>query len=177
MPDNYCPSINAGEYAYVTSSFTDKDGKTVIIPAGWTVSGFDNEQTVKDGLIIYKGLFDMDWKRATPWVYEGFSRVNSQCVYNAKLDCFISRFPLSRFGEGEKTSLRSVAIANSLIVKKGQVTDDDEWIFMSAEELKASGHFEWLKGQKFYREVLGGYFQTVYGASLDSCIFGKLKLA
>lgn len=51
------PNISAGEYADKLSVYTDGDGHSAIVPAGWTVSGVSKENQIwgkNTGLVIYR---------------------------------------------------------------------------------------------------------------------------
>ena len=57
--ENY---LKAGEYATNTDMYSDDEKHLAVIPAGFTVSGFKDENKINSGLVIYKGdLSKANW--------------------------------------------------------------------------------------------------------------------
>ncbi len=58
---------STGTYTEVTTEYKDKEENTAIIPAGFTVSGVESEQSIDGGLVVYvipKGT-TVDWTNST----------------------------------------------------------------------------------------------------------------
>ena len=73
--------IKPGEYATNTTQYSDGTN-IATIPAGFTVSGFNNEETITSGLVIYKGdLSNSDWVNGIDSSGNDIKRTYNQYVW------------------------------------------------------------------------------------------------
>lgn len=87
--------IKPGEYA--TNATQYSDGTNIAtIPAGFTVSGFNNEETITSGLVIYKGdLSNSDWVNGIDSSGNDIKRTYNQYVW---IPCTESDYKRTEWG-------------------------------------------------------------------------------
>ena len=74
-------SSSSGEYASNTTKYSDGTN-IAMIPAGFTVSGFDGEKTINSGLVIYKGnLTGANWTTGKDKSGNDIKRTYNQYVW------------------------------------------------------------------------------------------------
>ena len=112
--------VKSGEYASNTTKYSD--GTSVAtIPAGFTVSGFEDENKINSGLVIYKGdLSKADWTKGTDASGKDIKKTYNQYVW---IPCSESNYkrtewsveadgsPASRSSKDE-TTLGSVTLSD-----------------------------------------------------------------
>ena len=87
--------IKPGEYATNTTQYSDGTN-IATIPAGFTVSGFNNEETITSGLVIYKGdLSNSDWVNGIDSSGNDIKRTYNQYVW---IPCTESDYKRTEWG-------------------------------------------------------------------------------
>jgi len=77
--ENY---LKAGEYATNTDMYSDDEKHLAVIPAGFTASGFKDENKINSGLVIYKGdLSKANWTTGKDASGKDIKRTYDQYVW------------------------------------------------------------------------------------------------
>ena len=101
------PILKSGEYASNTTKYSDGTN-IAMIPAGFTVSGFDGEKIINSGLVIYKGnLTGANWKTGKDKSGNDIKRTYNQYVW---IPCTESDYKRTEWGveeDGSPTASRA----------------------------------------------------------------------
>ena len=88
------PAVSCGECAKTPSVYTDPLGVKAVIPNGWTVSGIPEENTVCNGMVIYR----IPSQETVDWSDSRIQEIYDQFVYvpefRGKGDFYISRYDI-----------------------------------------------------------------------------------
>ena len=114
--ENY---LKAGEYATNTDMYSDDEKRLAVIPAGFTVSGFKDENKINSGLVIYKGdLSKANWTTGKDASGKYIKRTYNQYVW---IPCTEEDYKRTEWGVEEdygtraskdETTLESVTLSD-----------------------------------------------------------------
>jgi hypothetical protein len=111
--------LESGEYASNTDMYSDDEKRLAVIPAGFTVSGFKDENKINSGLVIYKGdLSKANWTTGKDASGKYIKRTYNQYVW---IPCTEEDYKRTEWGVEEdygtraskdETTLESVTLSD-----------------------------------------------------------------